>query len=536
MATIDADAVVIGAGHNGLVAACLLADAGWDVVILEAADHPGGAVASVERPPGWIQDRYSAFYPLSAASPFLGSLDLHEHGLRWKHAPTVLAHVSSPDDERAVLLHRDPARTAAGLDAEHPGDGETWLRLLEHWRRIRGPVVDALLMPTPPLGAAARLLARTGAADALRLARMLVLPVHRLGEELFGGQGGRLLLAGNAMHADIPSVAPVSGAFGWLLCMLAQDVGFPVPEGGAGRLTDALVSRARAAGAQLLTGARVDRVVVSGGRAIGVIAADGTAVRARRAVLADVDVTQLYRRLLPDGAVPARALRELDRFQRDLPTVKVNWALDGQVPWRAAGAAQAGTVHVGTDLDGLADWSTALATGRPSRQDFALVGQMATADPGRAPAGGQSLWAYSHLPSGGASPEAGRALADRLEQLLEDCAPGLRDRVVARDVQLPHELQADDANLVDGSLNGGTAQLQQQLVFRPLPGLGRPETPVERLYLASASAHPGGGVHGAAGHNAARAALLSARLGGVPGAALSRLTGLLNGGGRLPEL
>jgi phytoene dehydrogenase-like protein len=161
---------------------------------------------------------------------------------------------------------------------------------------------------------------------------------------------------------------------------------------------------------------------------------------------------------------------------------------------------------------------------------------MATADPGRAPAGGQSLWAYSHLPSREDSPEAARALADRLEQLLEDCAPGLRDRVVDRDVQLPHDLQADDANLVDGSVNGGTAQLQQQLVFRPLPGLGRPETPVERLYLASASAHPGGGVHGAAGHNAARAALLSARFGGLPGSLLSRLTGVLNGGGRLPEL
>jgi phytoene dehydrogenase-like protein len=296
------------------------------------------------------------------------------------------------------------------------------------------------------------------------------------------------------------------------------------------------VSRATAAGAQLRTGARVEHVVVSGGRAIGAIAADGTAVRARRAVLADVDVVQLYRRLLPEGALPPRLLRELDRFQRDLPTVKLDWALDGPVPWRAAGAAGAGTVHVGADVAGLADWSTALATGRPSRHDFALVGQMATADPSRAPAGGQSMWAYSHLPAGEVSADAAQALAERLEQLLEACAPGMRDLVVDRTVQLPRDLQAGDANLVDGTVNGGTAQLQQQLIFRPVPGLARPETPVARLYLASASAHPGGGVHGAAGHNAARAALLSARFGGVPGAVLSRLSAALAGGGRLPEL
>jgi phytoene dehydrogenase-like protein len=319
-------------------------------------------------------------------------------------------------------------------------------------------------------------------------------------------------------------VAAGSGGFGWLLCMLGQDVGFPVPVGGAGALAAAIASRARAAGAELLTGTPVTRIVVGGGRALGVVTADGSRIRARRGVFADVSVTSLFQDLLSPDDVPERVRSDLDRFTWDLPTVKLNWALDAPVPWRAKGAHGAGTVHLGTDDRGIALWSAAVSSGQLTDTTFLLFGQMAVADPTRAPAGCDSVWAYSHLPRGPLRPGSAIELAERMEAAVEAHAPGFRDHVIHRFVQGPPELEAMDANLVGGAVNGGTAQLHQQLIFRPTPAmLGRPETPVLGLYLASAGAHPGGGVHGGPGDIAARVALRSARLGGLPSQAMTRL-------------
>jgi phytoene dehydrogenase-like protein len=518
------DAVVIGAGPNGLVAACTLADAGWDVVVLEANDEVGGAVRSERRVEGYVHDMYSSFYPLAAASPVLARLELDRHGLRWRHAPAVVAHLLSPDAEQAAVLHREVADTAAGLEADQPGDGDAWIRLFEHWQRIRDPMLDALFSPFPPVKAGAALFSRLGVHETLWTMRMFALPVHRLCQELFKGRMAPALITGNALHADVPAVAAVSGVFGWLLVMLGQDVGFPVPEGGAGMLAEALASRARSAGATIRTGARVERIVVRNGTALGAMTRDGTAVRARRAVLADVPAPTLLGRLVPPDDLPARVRETLDRFQWDLPTVKVNWALEGPIPWKAAGASLAGTVHLGADADGLALSSAALDLGRPAIHDFLLVGQMAVADPTRAPAGGESVWSYSHLPRGVSDAETASALAKRMDEAIEAHAPGFHDRVIERWVQLPSDIESDDPSLVAGTINGGTAQLHQQLVFRPLPGLGRAELPIDRLYLAGSSAHPGGGVHGAAGHIAAQAALNGARFGRVPGRLLSGLS------------
>ncbi len=236
------DAVVIGAGHNGLVAANLLADAGWEVVVCEATPHAGGAVRSAEvTAPGYLSDLFSAFYPLSSASPVLNGLDLEAFGLRWSHAPAVLAHVF-PDD-RSVVLSRDRERTAQSLAGFHEGDGQAWLELCEQWDDIEGLVLDALFHPFPPVMAAQRLVRRLGLGRTLRLARMAALPVRRFGEETFRGDGAPMLFAGNALHADLSPDAAGSALFGWLLTMLGQTRGFPVPKGGAGRLADALVAR-----------------------------------------------------------------------------------------------------------------------------------------------------------------------------------------------------------------------------------------------------------------------------------------------------
>lgn len=347
-----------------------------------------------------------------------------------------------------------------------------------------------------------------GTAGMLDLVRLALTSVRRLGQERFTGEGAPLLLTGNAMHSDLPVDGAGSGLFGWLLAMLAQDVGFPVPRGGAGELTQSMARRASSLGAQVVTGARVESIQVEGGRARGVVLADGSVVRARRAVVADVSAPALYGELLAPQHVPAGFRRALERFEWDAATIKVNWALSTKVPWASPGAAQAGTVHLGVDLDGFVDLSADLSVGRVPQRPFLLFGQMTTADATRSPAGTESTWAYTHVPR---SLPWDRAAVDehvgRMEAAVERVAPGFGSAVLDRTVQSPVDLEDSDANLSFGAINGGTSGLHQQLVFRPTTGLGRAETPIPGLLLASASAHPGGGVHGACGWNAARAAL-----------------------------
>ena len=511
MTTESADAVVIGAGPNGLVAANALADAGWDVVLLEANPEVGGAVRSAEvTAPGFCNDLFSAFYPLAAASPIIQGLDLGDHGLVWRHAPTVLSHAF--DDGRAAVLSRDPAETAASVESFAAGDGDAWLRIFDQWRQLRDPLLDALFTPFPPVRAGLRIARALRTAGVLDLARLAVLPVRRLGTENFSGAGAPALLTGNAMHADVPPDAAGSGIFGWLLSMLGQDVGYPVPEGGAQRFADALAGRARARGVVIRTNARVERVELSGTRATGVRLQDGTRVHARRAVLADVDAPSLYRDLVGLDRLPSRVGRDLDRFQWDHATLKLNWALDTRVPWAAPGAHGAGTVHLGLDVDGFVDFASDLTVGRVPERPFLLFGQMTTADPTRSPRGTESAWAYTHVPRGSLEDAAAvEKHVDRMTAAIERVAPGFSGHVLARSVQSPADLSAADSNLVGGAINAGTSAVHQELVFRPIPGLGRPETPVPGLYLAGASAHPGGGVHGACGWNAARAALATER-------------------------
>jgi phytoene dehydrogenase-like protein len=501
------DAVVIGAGHNGLVAANLLAEAGWDVVVCEAAPRPGGAVATEEvTVEGFRTDMFSAFYPLAAASPVINSLELRDHGLQWTKAPAVVSHVLP--DGRTATLWQDPARTAASLDAFHPGDGAAWARLTTQWDRISADVIAAVTGPMPPIGAALRLLRSLGIGDTLRMARMALEPVRRFGEENFGGEGGPILFAGNALHADLPPEGAGSALYGWLLCMLGHSHGFPVPVGGADSIIHALVKRLESFGGQLRTQARVDTIEISAGRATGVVLASGERITARRAVLADVVAPTLFERLVGAEHLPPRFMDDLTKFQWDAPTLKIDWALRSKVPWSNPDAGQAGTVHLGVDMNGLTTYAADLARKRIPEDPFILFGQMTTSDPSRSPAGTESAWAYTHLPRGlDITTDDIERQVERVEDILEAAAPGFRSMVLGRYVQSPSDLQNSDANLVDGAVNGGTAQLHQQLVFRPVPGLAGAGTPIDRLYLAGSSAHPGGGVHGAPGANAAHAAL-----------------------------
>ncbi|HZE16850.1 MAG TPA: NAD(P)/FAD-dependent oxidoreductase, partial [Mycobacterium sp.] len=310
--------------------------------------------------------------------------------------------------------------------------------------------------------------------------------------------------------------------FGFLMMMLGQDVGWPVPVGGSGQLTAALVNRARSAGAHIECDQTVSSIQVRAGRAIAVSTVGGRRVRARRAIVADVTAPRLFCEMLPRDAVPDGLLRDLEHYIWDPPVVKVNYALNGPIPWRSKKLTGVGTLHLGADADGLVRWMADLNTRVVPERPFILLGQTTTADRTRSPKDTESVWAYTHLPRNVADDDSADLLAERMDQVIEEHAPGFSARVIGRFVQRPSDLEASDANLHLGALNGGTAQLQQMLVFRPAPGMGRAETPIERLYLGSASATPGGSVHGACGRNAANAALRADGMTGWPRRKLSR--------------
>jgi phytoene dehydrogenase-like protein len=407
-------------------------------------------------------------------------LRLDEHGLQWAHAPAVVGHARSASDEDAPVIYRDPARAAAELARGQAGDGDNWWRLVELWRTIKEPLLGMLFSPFPPLRAPLQLLHRLGTAEALRVARLLMLPASVLVREVFDGDAARLLLLGNA-----------------------------------GRLTAALVARGASAGAQLECAQTVDAIEVRDGRAVAVHTAGGRTVRVRRAVVADVSAPALYQQLMPSVAIPDRLRQDLKHFTWDTPVVKVNYALDAPVPWRSKSLRGVGTVHLGADHHGLIRWLADLNTATVPDKPFLLFGQMTTADPSRSPAGTESAWAYTHLPRDTNDDESADRLAVAVDRVLEEHAPGVTDHVVERVVQRPSDLEANNANLSGGAINGGTAQLQQQIIFRPTPGFGRAETSVANVFLGSASAAPGGSVHGICGRNA-QAALKSDGLRGWP--------------------
>jgi phytoene dehydrogenase-like protein len=516
------DAVVIGAGPNGLVAANHLIDAGWSVLVLEAQPEVGGAVRSdQELHPDFVHDTFSAFYPLAAAG-HIASFGLERFGLTWVHAPAVLGHPFP--DGRWAILHRDRAVTAGLMEQQHAGDGEAWDRLCDQWDRIGEQLVGALLTPFPPVRHGLGILAKLPAVGGLDFVKTMLTPATEVGWSRFCGASPRILIAGNAGHADIPLSSPGSGLMGILMTMLGQTVGFPVPRGGAGMLTQALAARLLASGGEVRCATEVVGIDVAGGRAVAVRTADGDRVQAGRAVLADVVASRLYGGLVAAEDLPARTMRSMRSFQLDPGTVKVDWALDGAVPWDSPPPHAPGTLHVADSVEEMTEALGQISARSIPARPFMLAGQMTTTDPTRSPPGTESMWAYTHVPQqptrdAGDSGIRGvwdesdcERFADRMQERIERLAPGFGSRILARRVLGPHQLEARDANLVGGAINGGTSQLHQELIFRPVPGLGRAETPVRALYLASASAHPGGGVHGAAGMNAARAARAHDRL------------------------
>jgi phytoene dehydrogenase-like protein len=495
------DAIVIGSGPNGLAAAIRLARAGRSVTVLEAAAELGGAVRTEQLTlPGFHHDTFSSVYPAAVASPVFSAMPLADHGLEWVHPKACMAH-PLPDGEAAVL-YRDRAAPAGALDRLHPGDGERWQTFAEPYVDAFSAVRDTMLSGFPPVGGALRLTAAAGPRAMAEFTRLLSGSATALGNRLFSGDGSRAWLYGAAMHGDTPPGQPGSGIAAFYLNLLGHAVGWPSPRGGAQRLTDALVSYLHSLGGETQTDATVEQITAAGGRVRGVAVAGGQEYRADT-VIADVMPHALL--ALAGDALTGWYRAALRRYVYGPATLKIDWALDGPIPWTNPEVCGAGTVHVaGAERDLLTAIAES-ARGLPGRP-FLLLGQQSVADPDRAPEGKHTAWAYTHGPAGADWPRLAERHVDAVERQVERFAPGFRDLTLARHVLTPGELQARNVNLVHGDVGGGSYTLRQA-VFRPLPAYSPYRTPLPGLYLGSAAAFPGGAVHGVPGDAAARAAL-----------------------------
>ena len=462
------DAVIICSGPNGLAAAVHLAQAGAHVVVLEAADEIGGGTRSGELTlPGFVHDRCSAVHPMAILSPWLRQLPLAEHGLRWLHPPASVAHPL--DDQPAVLLRRSLADTAGELD----GDARAYQRLLAPLLADpHGLLADALAplgLPRHPLQMLR--FGLLGLRSAVGLARR------------FTGPRARALLAGCAGHAILPLDRAITGAVALMFLITGHVEAWPVAAGGSQAIARALASLLGAAGGRIETGIRVRSLAN---------------LPPARVFLFDTSPAQLAD--IAGPVLPARYVRRLRRYRYGPGVFKLDWALDGAIPWRDPRCLEASTVHVGGSLEQIAAAEAAVWRGEHPERPFILVCQQSQFDPTRAPPGKHTGYAYCHVPAGSTVD-----VTDAIERQIERFAPGFRDRILARHATTTADLERDNPNCVGGAITGGVADLVQ-LFARPVARLDPYSTPNPRVLLCSASSPPGGGVHGMCGYHAARRA------------------------------
>lgn len=465
------DAIIIGSGPNGLAAAITLAQAGLSVVVYEAEESIGGGTRSATLTlPGFVHDICSAVHPLGMASPFFRTLPLADYGLAWVQPSAALAH---PLDDGSVVVLEHSLK-ASGDTLGQDAARYRWLigPLAAHWDRL---IVDLLgPLPLPPR-------------HPLTLARFglwALWPAYHLAKTLFQGDPARALFAGMAAHSMLPLDQPLTAAFGLLLGASAHTVGWPLAQGGSQRIADALVAHLRALGGETLTAVRVTSL---------------EELPPARAVLFNTSPRALAR--IAGERLPPDYRRALERYRYGPAAFKVDWALDGPIPWKAAACARAGTVHLGGTLEEIAAGEAAVWRGEHPDRPFVILVQASLFDPTRAPQGKHTAWAYCHVPNGSTFD-----MTERVEAQIERFAPGFRARILARSVMTPARLEAHNANCIGGHIGGGVQDWRQQY-FRPAARLNPYATPARGIYICSASTPPGAGVHGMCGYHAACTAL-----------------------------
>jgi phytoene dehydrogenase-like protein len=464
------DAVVVGSGPNGLAAAVTLARAGLAVEVIEGSSDPGGGCRTEELTlPGFRHDICSAVHPLAAASPFFLGTDLQARGVRLLYPKVAFAHPI--DGGRAGAVSGSVEETAATLGA----DARRYARLMTPFVRHADSIVAEVLAPLRSVPSHPTSMARFGLTG--------LLPASRLAGR-FQTDEGAGLISGVAAHSMLPLSTPLTSGFGLLLTLLAHSAGWPVAEGGSSAITAALISELESLGGTVSTGTWIGTL---------------DELPAARTVLLDVSPRQFL--AIAGHRLPGRYARALGRFRYGPGVCKVDWAIDGAVPWQAQACQEAGTVHVGGTAAEVAASESDVAAGRHPDKPFCLVTQPGVVDPTRAPAGKQTLWAYCHVPAGSAVD-----MADRIEAQIERFAPGFRDLILARSVLTADQMEQHNPNYIGGDINSGAGTLRQT-VMRPTAAWNPYRTPLPGVYLCSASTPPGGGVHGMCGMWAAHSAL-----------------------------
>lgn len=465
------DAVIVGAGPNGLAAAITLAKAGRSVLLVEAKRAVGGGARTAALTlPGFWHDVCSAVHPLGVASPFFRAQPLDQFGLEWIFPRFSLAHPL--DGGEAVVIGPSTAASAATMGVDGPAYRRLMSPLAVDWQKILADILGPF--PLPP---------RHPVATA-RFGLLALLPASLLVRIFFRGEKARAVFAGMAAHSMLPLDLPATSAVGLMLGLLAHAVGWPFARGGSQSIVDAMSRYLRSLGGEIVTELPVSAL---------------EQLPLARSTLLNVTPRQLLS--IAGERLPAPYRRTLERFRYGPGVFKLDYALDGPVPWQAEACRHAGTVHLGGDFEEIRAAEAAVWQGRLPEQPFVLVSQPSLFDPTRAPAGKHTLWAYCHVPAGSTAD-----MTAAVEAQIERFAPGFRSRILERHTCTAREMELYNANYIGGDINGG-AQMLSQIFTRPAPRLDPYATPVKGLYICSASTPPGGGVHGMCGYNAARSAL-----------------------------